>query len=157
LVDAHPRTPGPERDSRAHFSAGRAAMSSEPAVILAAGRGVRLRPYTDEIPKALIPVAGKPILWHILNSLQRCASVNDFVVAVGYRPGAFKKFRAPKGCRIRYVENEQWEQSNSMLSLALCMKHVLRGGYIVEGDCCFNAQLLSAGTARGSCWFVRPF
>jgi choline kinase len=134
-------------------------MKPLPAVILAAGRGVRLRPHTDDTPKALIPIAGRPILWHILNALHTAAGVRDFYVAVGYQPQSFKKFRAPKDCRIHFIENKQWESSNSMLSLSLCMKHLRSGGYIVEGDCCFDATLLNAEKSGRptSRWFVRPF
>ena len=53
------------------------------AVIPVAGIGSRLRPHTHTQPKALIPVAGKPILSHIIDSLQS-AGFNDFVFIIGY-------------------------------------------------------------------------
>lgn len=54
------------------------------AVILAAGRGTRLRPYTDEIPKPLLEVAGRPILQHILLGMAS-AGIREAVVVTGYR------------------------------------------------------------------------
>ncbi len=53
------------------------------AVIPVAGIGSRLRPHTHTQPKALIPVAGKPILAHIVDSLKE-AGFTDFVFIIGY-------------------------------------------------------------------------
>ncbi|MES2379662.1 MAG: sugar phosphate nucleotidyltransferase [Bacteroidota bacterium] len=53
------------------------------AVIPVAGIGTRLRPHTHTQPKALIPIAGKPILAHIVDSLID-AGINDFVFIIGY-------------------------------------------------------------------------
>ncbi|MGZ5244128.1 MAG: sugar phosphate nucleotidyltransferase [Bacteroidia bacterium] len=53
------------------------------AVIPVAGFGTRLRPHTHTQPKALIPVAGKPILAHIIDSLEE-AGFTDFVFIIGY-------------------------------------------------------------------------
>lgn len=53
------------------------------AVIPVAGIGSRLRPHTHTQPKALIPVAGKPILAHIIDSLED-AGFKDFVFIIGY-------------------------------------------------------------------------
>ena len=54
-----------------------------PVVILAGGRATRLRPLTDEIPKALVAVAGHPFLWHQLELLKRHRA-RRVVLAVGY-------------------------------------------------------------------------
>ena len=53
------------------------------AVIPVAGIGTRLRPHTHTQPKSLIPVAGKPILAHIIDQLV-AVGVNDFVFIIGY-------------------------------------------------------------------------
>lgn len=54
------------------------------AVILAAGRGTRMRELTDELPKPMIPVKGRPILEHIVSGLA-VNGVTDFLIVVGYR------------------------------------------------------------------------
>jgi NDP-sugar pyrophosphorylase family protein len=56
------------------------------AVILAGGRGERLRPITDTIPKSLIPIKGKPFLEHQLLSLVR-NNIYNFVLCIGYLAG----------------------------------------------------------------------
>jgi histidinol-phosphate phosphatase family protein len=53
------------------------------AVILAGGKGTRLKELTAEVPKPMIPVAGKPILLHQINNLKECG-VKDFILVVGY-------------------------------------------------------------------------
>ena len=53
------------------------------AIVLAAGRGRRLEPLTLTTPKPLLPVAGRPILAHILDALAT-ARIRDIVVVVGH-------------------------------------------------------------------------
>ncbi|OGG41009.1 hypothetical protein A2118_01860 [Candidatus Kaiserbacteria bacterium GWA2_50_9] len=53
------------------------------AVILAAGEGVRMRPLTLERPKALVPIAGRPLLEYIIDALPREA--DEIILVVGYR------------------------------------------------------------------------
>jgi glucose-1-phosphate cytidylyltransferase len=48
------------------------------------GRGLRLRPLTDEIPKPLVQISGKPVLQHLLESYIR-KGFNEFVLCIGYR------------------------------------------------------------------------
>lgn len=54
------------------------------AVIFCGGLGTRLRPYTDTMPKPMIPINGKPFLWHLLKQL-RSHGIRRFVLLTGYR------------------------------------------------------------------------
>jgi choline kinase len=128
------------------------------AVILAAGRGLRLRPHTDMLPKALLTVAGRPVIEHIFDAL-RSAGARRFVLATGYREDAFSALQVPAGCSLQYVANKRWSDTNSMYSLLLCAAELRNGGYIVEGDCCFDASLFAniSKQAQTSLWFARPF
>ena len=60
-------------------------------ILLAGGFGTRLSEYTNLIPKPMVPVGGKPILWHIM---QRYASYNhkDFYIALGYKAEIIKEY-----------------------------------------------------------------
>ena len=60
-------------------------------VILAGGFGTRLSEYTNLIPKPMVQVGGKPILWHIMKSYAHFG-FNDFYVALGYRSEVIKEF-----------------------------------------------------------------
>lgn len=51
------------------------------ALILAAGLGTRLKPLTDNMPKAMVPVGGKPLIWHLIQKL-KTAGFTDIVVNV---------------------------------------------------------------------------
>ena len=60
------------------------AFSTMKTIILAGGFGTRLAEYTKLIPKPMVEIGGKPILWHIMN-LYASHGYNDFVVALGYK------------------------------------------------------------------------
>lgn len=53
-------------------------------VVLCGGTGTRLRQYTEEIPKALVSIGDKPILWHILKTYSYYG-FNDFIFCLGYK------------------------------------------------------------------------
>ena len=58
-------------------------------VILAGGLGTRLSEYTHDIPKPMVHIGGKPILWHIMK-IYANFGFNDFVIATGYKSIFFK-------------------------------------------------------------------
>jgi len=66
-------------------------MKIDKAVILAAGRGTRMRELTAELPKPMIEVRGKPVLQHIIEGL-RDAGVRQFLIVVGYRADYVRNF-----------------------------------------------------------------
>lgn len=51
------------------------------AMIFAAGLGTRLKPLTDTMPKAMVPVCGEPLLWHVMSKIQR-AGFDDITINV---------------------------------------------------------------------------
>jgi glucose-1-phosphate cytidylyltransferase len=60
-------------------------------ILLAGGFGTRLAEYTDIIPKPMVPVGGKPILWHIMQTYAYFGH-KDFYVALGYKAKVIKEY-----------------------------------------------------------------
>jgi dTDP-glucose pyrophosphorylase len=55
------------------------------AVILAAGKGTRMKELTNEVPKPMLRVKGKPILHHILEGLRDAANIREFCIITGWK------------------------------------------------------------------------
>ncbi len=60
-------------------------------LILAGGYGTRISEYTDAIPKPMIEVGGKPLIWHIMQHYAYYG-YKEFVIALGYKGEVFKKY-----------------------------------------------------------------
>jgi len=107
-------------------------------MILAAGAGRRLRPYTDTLPKALVPVDGDTTIMDI--ALQNLASVGltDVVVIVGYRSEAVEERREAlerrHGVKITTVFNDKAEEWNNAYSLWTARDYFAEGVVLVNGD-----------------------
>jgi glucose-1-phosphate cytidylyltransferase len=61
------------------------------AVILCGGQGTRIRDASELLPKPMLPIGGKPILWHIMKGYAH-HGVTDFVLCLGYRGWLIKEF-----------------------------------------------------------------
>ena len=61
------------------------------AIILAGGLGTRLGTLTDKIPKPMVQIDNKPIIWHIM-SLYAKHGIKDFIIALGYKGQVIKDF-----------------------------------------------------------------
>ena len=66
------------------------------ALIFAAGLGTRLKPYTDTMPKALVPVGGKPLLYHVAMKL-KAAGFDELVINVHHFPDAIISYVHEEG------------------------------------------------------------
>ena len=60
-------------------------------IILAGGFGTRLSEYTESIPKPMVNIGGKPMLWHIMNTYSKFGH-KDFYVALGYKAENIKDY-----------------------------------------------------------------
>lgn len=107
------------------------------AIILAAGLGTRLRPYTTDKPKTLVTVAGKSLLRRQIEVLEFCG-VTEIVIVVGHKWEQFQ------GHRARLVLNERYEQTN-MLSSLFAAEAEFDGDVIVSyGDIVYSHHILQS-------------
>ena len=97
-------------------------------VILAGGKGTRLKPLTESIPKPLVEVSGKPILDHIVEALP--SAVNEIIIVTGYLEDKIKEYCGSiyKGKSVTYVH--QKEQKGTAHALWLC-KDLLLGRFLL--------------------------
>ncbi len=90
------------------------------AVILAAGKGTRMKELTNELPKPMLRVQGKPILEHILEGL-RSAGIRDFCMVTGWRREVIEAHFADAsrwGVRIEFVEQKVQDGTGKAPELA---------------------------------------
>jgi NDP-sugar pyrophosphorylase family protein len=117
----------------------------ERAVILAAGLGSRLQPFTNTKPKPLVEVHGTPILHNALEILAN-AGVTETTIVVGYRKEAIIQSCGARldGMRIIYAESDAYERTGSAYSLWLARDALLNGDALVlEGDVLFEREVLA--------------
>jgi NDP-sugar pyrophosphorylase family protein len=106
-------------------------------VVLAGGLGTRMLPITDAMPKALIPVAGRPFVdWQL--RLLASEGIRDVVLCVGYRGGMLRDFVADGsrwGVRVRWVdEGNELRGTAGALRLALEQGALANEFLVLYGD-----------------------
>ena len=90
------------------------------AVLLAAGRGTRMRELTEALPKPMLQVRGKPVLQHIVEG-SRDAGLKDFLIVVGWRAEVVKEFfgdGSKLGVRIDYTTQTVQDGTGKVVELA---------------------------------------
>jgi glucose-1-phosphate cytidylyltransferase len=82
-------------------------LTKPPVVILCGGRGTRLRERTESVPKALVEIGGRPILWHVIQ-IYAAQGFDRFLLATGYMGEAVAEFAAaerwPTGVEVESVD-----------------------------------------------------
>jgi bifunctional UDP-N-acetylglucosamine pyrophosphorylase/glucosamine-1-phosphate N-acetyltransferase len=96
-------------------------------VILAAGKGTRLRPLTENLPKPLVQVGGKTLLDHIVEALP--SSVDELIIVTGYLGEMIREYCKDEfhGRKVTYVTQE--EQNGTAKALWLC-KDLIKGRFL---------------------------
>jgi choline kinase len=108
-------------------------------VIIGAGRGSRLEHLTEEIPKTLVPVMGRPMLDWVLEALGAGGFTRkDVVFICGYRAEVIRE-RYPE---FTYVENADWEHNNILLSLFKARDYLGDGFISTYADIVYTGEVV---------------
>lgn len=104
-------------------------------IILAAGQGTRLSPLTDDRPKCLVKLAGRPLLeWQI--DAAKASGIDDIVVIGGYRADQIAKYP------VRLLTNPKFSTTNMVRTL-FCAQDLFNDGFVVSyGDIVYTPQVL---------------
>ena len=110
------------------------------AIIIGAGRGSRLKHLTEEIPKTLVPILGRPMLDSVLEALAAGGFTSkDIIFICGYKADVIRS-RYPE---LTYVENTNWERNNILASL-LCAREHLQDGFVsTYADIVYRPQIVA--------------
>ena len=109
------------------------------AIILAAGRGSRLKNVAGDVPKSLMPMGATTLLERQIAAL-KSAGVEEIIVVTGYRAELVKQVC---GDAARCVENTRHAETNSLYSLWLAREFFGDGFIVMNGDVLFHPNLLA--------------
>jgi glucose-1-phosphate thymidylyltransferase len=110
------------------------------AVVLAAGQGTRLRPLTDDKPKALVEVAGRPILTHCFDQLIDVGA-DELLVVVGYKKEKLIEYYGDSYDGVPITYAHQREPQGLAHALLTVEEHIDDEFMLMLGDNIFDANL----------------
>lgn len=122
-------------------------------LILAAGKGSRLMPMTNEIPKALVKLKGKPLIFWTLDHMIDCG-IKRIGIVVGYKAeiliDAISKYYS--NFDIVFIKNDEYATSNNMVSLYKAREFFIEDTLLVECDVICSQKLMGdILNADGNC------
>jgi choline kinase len=121
-------------------------MTITRAILIAAGRGKRLGPHTEDVPKCMVQVGARPILGWVWQAFQ-AAGIEELVVIRGYRGDVLEGFVRQLVPHVAFVDNTEWQTNNVLLSLARARAYLDRPCLISYSDILFTPAVAQAAAA----------
>ena len=115
-------------------------MKGLTAVILCGGKGGRLKPFTDSLPKPLVPLNGKPLLYHLMNYLHK-VGIKKFVLCTGYKASSIEKFiknQSESGWEVICVNSGDVSMTDRIID---AREHISDQAIICYGDTIANVDI----------------
>ncbi len=116
------------------------------AIILAAGRGTRLLPLTEELPKCLLEVDDNiTVIERQLLSIEQAGAIDRVLMVVGHKATAVEASLAKRarGVPIEFIFNPFFDEHNALVSLWLALQRRPKEFVVLNGDVVFSAACLS--------------
>jgi len=116
------------------------------AVILNAGSGTRLRPYTETRPKSLVKIADKTILEYQIEILEKLSVIDEVIIVTGYLENKIVEFVKSKyyNLKITILNNIYYQTTNSFYSFSIASSRMNGHDFILlNGDLIFDFNLVN--------------
>ena len=112
------------------------------AIILAAGRGSRLLPLTETLPKCLLPVAGTTVLSLQLDTLER-VGVDEAIIITGFMAGSVEAEVSDRSgpMRVQTLFNPFYQVADNLASCWMARDHMTSDFLLINGDTLFEETL----------------
>jgi D-glycero-alpha-D-manno-heptose 1-phosphate guanylyltransferase len=126
---------------RSVFQQNEILMKVTEAIILAGGLGTRLRESVPDLPKCMAPVAGRPFLSYVIDSL-RMQGIERFIFSLGYKAGIITEYLKKEYPTLQYVNFIEEEPLGTGGAVKGCIDKVTTENFIVaNGDTLFRIDL----------------
>lgn len=121
-------------------------------VILAAGKGTRMRPLTESLPKPLIKICGKTILDHIVEALP--SEIDEVIMVVGYLEEKIKSYCGDNFYGRKIIYATQSDYSGGTGDALMCTKDYVTGKFLfLNGDDIYGSEAIASIIKEDSAMF----
>lgn len=114
------------------------------ALVLAAGRGSRLMPLTKNLPKCLVCIGKRPILFYQLQALE-AQGVRNVIFVVGYLGRKIEKYVRQNFFHFscQFIYNNEYSKTNDIYSLYLALKSLKKSTLVLDSDVLFQPGIIA--------------